>query len=59
MKNLVKGNAELTNLDNCGTILRIMMLERITDGYGDIPFSQEGQAKAGITTPVFDAQKHL
>jgi hypothetical protein len=36
-----------------------MMLERITDAYGDIPFSQEGQAKAGITSPVFDTQESI
>lgn len=59
MKSLVKGNAALSNLDNCGTILRVLMLERVTDAYGDIPFSQEGQAKAGIFTPVFDAQKDI
>jgi hypothetical protein len=59
MKNLIKGNAAYTNLDNCGTILRMLMLERITDAYGDIPFSQEGQAKSGITTPVFDTQQSI
>lgn len=59
MKNLIKGNAAYTNLDNCGTILRMMILERVTDAYGDIPFSQEGQAKSGITTPVFDTQQSI
>ncbi|QEC79871.1 SusD/RagB family nutrient-binding outer membrane lipoprotein [Mucilaginibacter ginsenosidivorax] len=59
MKNLVKGNAAYSNLDNCGTILRVLMLERVTDAYGDIPFSQEGQAKTGIFTPVFDSQKDI
>jgi hypothetical protein len=59
MKNLVAGKAALSNLDNCGTILRIMMLERVTDAYGDIPYSQEGQAKTGVTTPVFDTQQAI
>jgi hypothetical protein len=59
MKNLVVGKANLSNLDNCGTILRVMMLERVTDAYGDIPYSQEGQAKSGITTPVFDTQQAI
>jgi hypothetical protein len=59
MKNLIKGNAAYANLDNCGTILRMLILERITDAYGDIPFSQEGQAKTGITTPVFDSQQAI
>jgi len=59
MKIMIKGNASYTNLDNCGTILRMMILQRITDAYGDIPFSQEGQAKAGIVTPVFDTQQSI
>lgn len=59
MKNLIKGKADYSNLDNCGTILRVLMLERVTDAYGDMPFSQEGQAKSGIFTPVFDAQKDI
>ncbi|NCD72451.1 SusD/RagB family nutrient-binding outer membrane lipoprotein [Mucilaginibacter agri] len=59
MKNLVKGNAAYTNLDNCGSILRVLFLERVTDLYGDIPYSQEGQAKSGITQPVFDTQQSV
>jgi hypothetical protein len=59
MKNLVKGNAAYTNLDNCGSILLVMMMERITDAYGDIPYSQALQAKSGITQPVFDTQQSI
>ncbi|MBD1366813.1 SusD/RagB family nutrient-binding outer membrane lipoprotein [Mucilaginibacter sp. ZT4R22] len=59
MKNLIKGKAEFTNLDNVGTIMRMLILQRITDAYGDIPFSQEGQAKAGIVNPVFDTQQSI
>ncbi|WP_419698222.1 SusD/RagB family nutrient-binding outer membrane lipoprotein [Mucilaginibacter sp. NFX135] len=59
MKIMIKGNASYTNLDNCGTILRMLILQRITDAYGDIPFSQEGQAKAGVFTPVFDTQQSI
>jgi len=56
MKNLIKGNAGYSNLDNCGSILLVMMLERITDAYGDMPYSQALQAKAGVSTPIFDKQ---
>lgn len=59
MKNLIKGKAAYNNLDNCGTIMRMLILERITDTYGDIPFSQEGQAKSGVFTPVFDSQQSI
>ncbi|BAU53794.1 SusD/RagB family nutrient-binding outer membrane lipoprotein [Mucilaginibacter gotjawali] len=59
MKNLVKGNAAYSNLDNCGSILLVMMLQRVTDAYGDIPYSQALQAKSGITQPVFDTQQSI
>lgn len=59
MKNLVKGDAAYANLDNCGSILLVMMLQRVTDAYGDIPYSQALQAKAGITQPVFDSQQSI
>ncbi|MDB5287478.1 MAG: SusD/RagB family nutrient-binding outer rane lipoprotein [Mucilaginibacter sp.] len=59
MKNLAKGKPEYSNLDNCGSILRVLYIQRITDLYGDAPYSQEGQAKAGITTPVFDKQQAI
>ena len=59
MKNLVKGNAAYSNLDNCGSILLVMMLQRVTDAYGDIPYSQALQAKNGISQPVFDTQQSI
>ncbi|RYE24781.1 MAG: SusD/RagB family nutrient-binding outer membrane lipoprotein, partial [Sphingobacteriaceae bacterium] len=59
MKNLVAGNTAYTNLNNCGTILRVLFMQRITDLYGDAPYSQEGKAKAGITTPIFDKQQAI
>ncbi|GGH01201.1 SusD/RagB family nutrient-binding outer membrane lipoprotein [Mucilaginibacter phyllosphaerae] len=59
MKSLIKGNASYTNLDNCGTILRVLIIQRITDAYGDVPYSQAGQAKAGILNPVFDPQQSI
>jgi hypothetical protein len=59
MKNLAKDKTSLVNLDNCGTILRVLFMQRITDLYGDAPYSQEGQAKSGITTPVFDKQQAI
>lgn len=59
MKTLIKGKAELSNLDACGTILRAMFIQRITDLHGDVPYSQEGQAKSGVFSPVFDTQKDI
>jgi hypothetical protein len=59
MKNLIKGNANYSNLDNVGTILLALYQERVTDAYGDCPYSQAYQAKAGIYTPTFDKQKDI
>lgn len=59
MKALVQGKAQYSNLDACGTILRAMFIQRITDLYGDAPYSQEGQAKSGNVTPVFDKQQDI
>jgi len=59
MKQLIKGNAAYSNLDNCGSILLVMYLERITDAYGDIPYSQALQAASGIGFPVFDTQQSI
>lgn len=54
MKNLIKGNAAYANLDNCGTILLAMFQQRVTDAYGDCPYSQAYQAKTGTFQPAFD-----
>jgi hypothetical protein len=59
MKNVIKNKPEYTNLDACGTILRAMFIQRVTDLYGDAPYSEEGQAKAGIFTPKFDKQQDI
>ncbi|RYE32377.1 MAG: SusD/RagB family nutrient-binding outer membrane lipoprotein [Sphingobacteriaceae bacterium] len=59
MKSLAVANPAYTNLNNCGTILRVLFMQRITDLYGDAPYSQEGQAKSGLITPVFDKQQAI
>ncbi|MDB4903658.1 MAG: SusD/RagB family nutrient-binding outer rane lipoprotein [Mucilaginibacter sp.] len=59
MKSVIKGNAAYANLDNCGTILLALYEERVTDAYGDCPYSQAYQAKAGIYTPIFDKQQTI
>ncbi|MBS1522405.1 MAG: SusD/RagB family nutrient-binding outer membrane lipoprotein [Bacteroidetes bacterium] len=59
MKNLIKGNAAYSNLDNCGTILLVMFQQQVTDAYGDCPYSEAYQAKNGIYTPSFDKQQAI
>ena len=59
MKKLVAGNAAYKNLDNCGSILLALYLERITDAYGDIPYSQALKSAEGVASPVFDSQQSI
>ncbi len=40
-------------------IMKIMIFQRITDTYGDIPFSQALQATQGVTTPQYDKQQDI
>jgi hypothetical protein len=48
-----------SNLIQMSEILFVMDLQRITDVYGDIPYSQAGMAKYGIQFPVYDKQADI
>ncbi len=54
-----KGAAKYSNLINIGDIMFVLFMERITDTYGDVPYSQAGQAKSGIVYPVYDPQSSI
>jgi hypothetical protein len=47
------------NVIAISNIMKIMIFQRITDAYGDIPYSQAVQAAAGITTPQYDKQENI
>ncbi len=59
MQNIVKDKPEYSNLNACATILRVLEFQRLTDLYGDIPYSEAGQAKTGIFTPKYDSQQAI
>jgi hypothetical protein len=59
MQNLTKDRPELSNLYNIGTIMKVLCLARITDCYGDVPYSEALKAKEGITLPKYDAQSKI
>ncbi|WP_022823827.1 SusD/RagB family nutrient-binding outer membrane lipoprotein [Hymenobacter norwichensis] len=40
-------------------IMKVMIFQRITDTYGDIPFSEALQASQGIVTPKYDKQQDI
>ena len=59
MKNLVADDAEKSNLDNIGTIMKVLILEHVTDAYGDVPYMEALKAKDGIDRPVYDKQSDI
>lgn len=48
-----------SNLIQMSDILFVMIMQRTTDMYGDIPYSQAGMAKYGIQFPVYDKQQAI
>lgn len=59
MQSLIKDNADQSNLYNVGQLMKIIITQRLTDVYGDIPYSQAFNAEANVTQPVYDKQKDL
>lgn len=47
------------NLTAMGRIMRILNAQYLTDVYGDVPYTEAGQAKIGNTLPVYDTQASL
>src|SRR5690606_33084977 len=49
-----------TNLNAICRIMKVYEFARLTDVYGDIPYSQAGKAYSeGLTRPVFDRQEDI
>ncbi len=54
------GVAKYNNLNQIGRIMKAMIFERITDLYGDCPYSQAGEGYYGkILFPVYDKQQAI
>lgn len=55
-----KSDTSLTNLYNIARIFRAFMFQRMTDMYGDCPYSQAGLGYiSGITSPKYDKQQDI
>lgn len=54
-----KDPAAYSNLINIGDIMFVLILQRITDTYGDVPYSQASKAREGIKYPVYDRQEDI
>ena len=56
----LKNNAAQVNLYNEARIFKVYAFQRLTDMYGDIPYSQAGLGYiSGITAPVYDKQQAI
>lgn len=49
----------LTNLANIGIIMKILIMQHITDAYGDAPYSEALNGKLNLFTPVYDTQEAI
>ena len=55
-----KDVAGQSNFYNIARIFRVFMFQRITDMYGDCPYSEAGLGYlTGVTSPKYDAQKDI
>ncbi|WP_210514702.1 SusD/RagB family nutrient-binding outer membrane lipoprotein [Hymenobacter terricola] len=54
------GKDRYKNLHQIGRIMRALIMERITDLYGDVPYSEAGMGYyKGIITPKYDRQQDI
>lgn len=59
MQNLSKDKPELSNLVHIGTIMKVLIINQITDCYGDVPYTEAWRATEGLTRPVYDTQQDI
>jgi hypothetical protein len=59
MEQLTKGNAAQVNLNSVAVIMQAQCFATISDTYGDIPYTQALQGKAGTSLPVYDTQESI
>jgi Starch-binding associating with outer membrane len=59
MQNLVKEKPEWSNLTHIGTIMKVLCISKITDVYGDVPYSEALKAKEGFLSPKYDSQQAI
>lgn len=48
-----------SNLIAIGDIMYVLILQRVTDIYGDVPYKEANRAYEGIKYPVYDEQKEI
>ncbi len=57
---LLMNSEEGTNIHAAGRVMRVETFMRLTDVYGDIPFSESGTAyETGVISPKYDRQEDI
>ncbi len=59
MEQLTRDRPALANLNNVAVIMQVLAIASITDTYGDVPYTQALQGKAGTTLPAYDTQESI
>jgi hypothetical protein len=59
MKSLTDGKSQYTNLNAIASIMKVAALQKVTDIYGDIPYSQALQGKTSVLQPSYDGQQAI
>ncbi len=60
MVQFTAGKDKYKNLHQVGRLMRALIMERITDLYGDVPYSQAGLGYyTGVITPKYDKQQDI
>src|ERR1044072_965481 len=54
-----KDDASRSKLNAICKIMKVMILQQVTDVYGDIPYKEALQAKTGLIQPVYDQQQEI
>lgn len=54
-----RDSTQYTNLIGIGDIMFVLIMQRVTDMYGDCPYSQADMAQQGIKYPVYDKQQDI
>jgi len=57
--NLTADDASKGKLNAICKIMKVLVLQQVTDVYGDIPYKQALQGKTGVTQPVYDPQQEV
>ncbi|SFW86879.1 SusD/RagB family nutrient-binding outer membrane lipoprotein [Chitinophaga sancti] len=56
---LTKNDPSKANLTAICMIMKAMILQQVTDVYGDVPYSQAFQGKQGVSQPAYDTQEGI